>query len=34
MSLIALLVVVAGTIVFTLANDYLPVGGEYIDDHA
>jgi hypothetical protein len=34
MSLIAFLVVLAGTIVFTLVNDHLPVGGDYIDDHA
>jgi hypothetical protein len=34
MSLLAFLVIVVGTVVCTLVNDHLPVGGEYIDDHA
>ncbi len=32
MTLASLAIVVLGTIVFTLINDYLPVGGDYIED--
>lgn len=34
MSLLAFLVIIVGTVVCTLVNDYLPVGGDYIDDRA
>jgi hypothetical protein len=33
MTLASLAIVVLGTIVFTLINDYLPIGGDYIEDN-
>ncbi|CAN5140392.1 hypothetical protein BH11CYA1_BH11CYA1_43330 [soil metagenome] len=33
MTLASLAIVVLGTVVFTLINDYLPVGGDYIEDN-